>query len=408
MSAITPPLSFQQLNFTAWGNPLPLITGTKQYTSAFYVALSGSDMLLFSFIYSAPAGFACIRIKQDGTSCIYLSTNYNKNFNSSPPAISNSSTVQQISATNFVLNNGHGDIYYFVLPTYFASGARFIVPEVSFTPPSPCGVGALQASFYDAVNNLSAYEFVQPFPDASNIYASIYKGAYGGASLLTGGFIGNFPNGSDGFDRTSLALPPYVANYSGISDCYYYTRGGIAFQNIGATALPYQALGFSGIRINNGATLSCGGNGTTESYVETVGSYTVYLGNYELLQSGIPNQLTTQNTSNNGIVDSPNASAVSGESCVWAFSPNQIILFWTGGLAYIVASWIVGNYLVVAIGNQGNPNPASLALYRAPIENFVPYLGPLPPRPLYNYARGVPIHANAPRFSGYRRSRIIL
>ncbi len=320
----------------------------------------------------------------------------------------NSSAVQQISSTNFVLNNGNGGIYYFVLPSFFAPGATFIVPEVDFTPPSPCGVGALHASFYDAINNLSAYEFVQPFPDASNIYASIYKGAYGGASLLTGGFIGNFPNGTDGFNRTSLALPSYVANYSGIYDCYYYTRGGIGFQNIGVANLQYAALGFSGIRINNGATLVCGGNGATESYVETLGTYTVYLNQYPLLQSGTPNFLTNQTTYNNGVVDSPNASAVCGESCVWAFSPNQVILFYTGGLAYIVAGWIVGNYLVVAIGNQGNPNPASLALYRAPIENFTPYLGPLPPRPLYNYARGVPIHANAPRFSGFRKSRIIL
>ncbi len=407
MSAISPPLSFQQLNFTAWGAPLPLITGTQSYTPAFYVALSGSDMLLFSFLFNVP-GFACIRIKQDGTSCIYLSTNYKKNFNLHPPAMGNFSAVQQISSTNFVLNNGNGGIYYFVLPSFFAPGATFIVPEVDFTPPSPCGVGALQASFYDAINNLSAYEFVQPFPDASNIYASIYKGAYSGASLLTGGFIGNFPNGTDGFNRTSLALPPYVSNFSGISDCYYYTRGGIAFQNVGASGLPYQTLGFSGLRINNGATLVCGGNGTTQSYVETVGAYTIYLKNYPLLQSGTPNNLTTQNTSNNGVVDSPNAIAVCGESCVWAFSPNQVILFWTGGLAYIVAGWIVGNYLVVAIGNRNNPNPASLALYRAPIENFAPYLGPLPPRPLYNYARGVPIHANAPRFSGFRKSRIIL
>ena len=407
MSAITPPLSFQQLNFTAWGAPLPLITGTRQNTKAFYVALSGSDMLLFSFMFSVP-GFACIRIKQNGTSCIYLSTNYNKNFNSVPPAIANFSAVQQISPTNFVLNNGNGGIYYFVLPTYFGPGATFIVPEVSFTPPSPCGVGALQASFYDAINNLSAYEFVQPFPDASNIYASIYKGTYGGASPLTGGFIGNFPNGSDGFNRTSLALPPYVSNWSGITDSYYYTRGGIGFQNVGASALAFQTLGFSGIRINNGATLVCGGNGTTESYVETVGAYTIYLNQYPLLQSGTPYNLTNQTTTNSGAIDSPNANLVSGESCVWAFSPNQVILFYTGGLAYIAAGWIVGNYLVIAITNPNNPNPASLALYRAPIENFTPYLGPLPPRPLYNYARGVPIHANAPRFSGFRKSRIIL
>ena len=408
MSAISPPLSFQQLNFTAWGAPLPLITGTQQYTSAFYVALSGSDMLLFSFLYFYP-GFACIRIRQDGTSCIYLSTNYKLNFDSQPPRIENFSAVQQVSSTNFVLNNGNGNIYYFVLPSFFAPGATFTVPEVEFTPPSPCGVGALQASFYDAINNLSAYEFVQPFPDASNIYASIYKGAYGGAQPVTAGFIGNFPNGSDGFNRTSLALPPYSSNFSGMTNgTYGYTRGGIVYATVSYIALAYAALGFSGIRINNGATLVCGGNGTSESYVETLGAYTVYLNQYPLLQSGTPNFLTTQNTYNNGVVDSPNASAVCGESCVWAFSPNQVILFYTGGLAYIVAGWIVGNYLVVAIGNQSNPNPASLALYRAPIENFAPYLGPLPPRPLYNYARGVPIHANAPRFSGFRKSRIIL
>ncbi len=408
MSAISPPLSFQQLNFTAWGDPLPLITGTQSYTGGFYVALSGTDMLLFSFLYFNP-GFACIRIRQDGTSCIYLSTNYKLNFDSQPPEIANLSAVQQISSTNFVLNNGNGNIYYFVLPSFFAPGATFAVPEVEFTPPSPCGVGALQASFYDAINNLSAYEFVQPFPDASNIYASIYKGAYGGAQPVTAGFIGNFPNGSDGFNRTSLALPPYVNNYSGIvAGTYAYTRGGILYASVGSVSLVYQALGFSGIRINNGASLACGGNGSTESYVETIGAYTVYLNNYDLLQSGTPNILTTQATRYSGVVDSPNAAMVCGSSCVWAFSRQQIILFFTGGMAYINAAWIVGNYLVIAIGDPNDANPAALSLYRAPIETFTPYIGPLPPRPLYNYARGVPIHANAPRFSGFRKSRIIL
>ena len=405
MGAIVPPLDFQQLNFVGWGDPLPLITGTGQYTPAFYVALSGTDMLLFSFLYFEP-GFACLRIKQNGQSCIYLSTTYKKNFDTQQPYIENLSSVQQISATNFVLNNGNGGIYYFVLPSYFGAGETFIVPEITFTPPAPCGVGALTNSFYDAVNNLSAYEFVQAFPDADNIYASIYKGAYGGATPITSGFIGNFLTGTDGFNRTSLALPPYINNYSGIvSATYNYTRGGIFYQNIGNVSLSSMVVGFSGIRINNGAPLECGGNGTTQSYVETIGAYTIYLQNYALLETYPSSFLITQNTYNNGVIDSPHACAVSGYSCVWAFSPNQIILFYTGGLAYIIASWIVGNYLVLLIGNAVN---SDYALYRAPIINFRPFMGRTMPRPLSNYARGVPIHANAPRFPALKTPRIIL
>ncbi len=404
MSAIAPPLSFQQLNFSAFGDALPLITGTGNPSRAFYTALSGTDMLLFSFLYFVP-GFACIRIKPNGQSCIYISTNYKTNFNTEPPFLANFSAVQQISGTNFVLNNGNGGVYYFVLPSYFSSGATFIVPEVVFTPPPPCGVGSLINNFYDGVSGLSAYEFAQSFPDASNIYASIYKGAYGGATPITSGFIGNFPNGSDGFNRTSLALPPYVSNWSGISDSYYYTRGGIAFQNIGAVALPFAALGFSGIRIRNGATLSCSGNGTDQSYVETVGAYTIMLGDYSLLQSGTPNILASQKATNSGSIDSPNAAMVCGESCVWAFSPNQIILFWTGGLAYIAAAWLVGDYLYIAAQNNATP---ILTLWRAPVVTFMPFMGKLPGRPLYNYARGVPINRAAPFFSGYKKSRIIL
>ena len=105
------------------------------------------------------------------------------------------------------------------------------------------------------------------------------------------------------------------------------------------------------------------------------------------------------------MVDSPHACAVSGESCVWAFSPNQIILFYTGGLAYISASWLVGNYLVLLIGNATN---SQYALYRAPIINFQPFMGRSMPRPLSNYARGVPIHAQSPRFPAIKTPRIIL
>ncbi len=690
---VNPPLSYQSIPIAPYGGTLPLLTGTGQHGSpgAYYAALSNGDMLLFSMFYPA-AGFACLRIKQSGESCLYVSTSYKAAMATSAPYLINTSAVQQINQTNFILNNGNGGVYYFVLPSYFSNGATYVVPDTyafaargiqfgtwtgsnntaelvdqygnpissanvsaiyrddwqgnqllyptartneilasvlgntdwswqngslttgqsspdggtgatlyldnstngehnfypyprSLTPvmgqpyvfsqviknggnnyamlafdnsgevqskgydlttglptsyvpsrssnfnylgegiislgngwwwiwlcastnfnnttlnpvvwqaPSvadltnvnyvgtgtgvvafqsqletgtsptslinvpagtgpitltdytlsgttvnlaqdpaatakttwygtgvaapdlatPCGVGSLINSFYDAVSGLAAYEFAQSFPDASNIYASIYEGSGSGAVPITAGYIGNFPNGSDGFNRTALALPPYIGNYSGMQDCFYYTNGGVGFQNVGSNGLPYQNVGFSQIRINNGATLSCGGNGTTESYVTTENSYTIPLGNYPLLQSGQPNLLILQESYNCGALDSGNACLIgigSNDAVLGAlaYNQNQVLLFnFTGapGL-WMAGCFMIGDWMYV-VGYEGHgSNPAQLLLYRGPIINFPSYLGPLPPAPLYNFARGVPINRSAPWIPPNRTPRIPL
>ncbi len=678
-NTVNPPLSYQSIPIAPYGGTLPLLTGTGQSGSpgAYYAALSNGDMLLFSMFYPA-FGFACLRIKQSGESCLYVSTSYKAAMTTSAPYLINTSAIQQINQTNFILNNGNGGVYYFVLPSYFSNGATYVVPDtyefiargipfgtwtgnnntaelvdqygnpissanvsaiyrndwqgnqllyptartnvqpysntfgvnyqsqpvtvtdnvadpaggttatefswstnptvwnltnfygtsvpagtyvgmqidlnlsgvpagvgiltcyvgestsqggllatfttgaspsvsagtltpigngfyrwsvifpVSATIPNlmwvwhgystsgslvlvnrmitipsqysesvfngsyiptpstapvtltdytlsgttvtfaqdplatakttwygtgvsapdlvtPCGVGSLINSFYDAISGLAAYEFAQSFPDASNIYASIYEGSGSGAVPITAGYIGNFPNGSDGFNRTALALPPYIGNYSGMQNCFYYTNGGVGFQNVGGSGLPSQNVGFSQIRINNGATLSCGGNGTTESYVTTENSYTIPLGNYPLLQSGQPNLLILQESYNCGALDSGNACLIgigSNDAVLGAlaYNQNQVILFnFTGapGL-WMAGCFMIGDWMYV-VGYEGHgSNPAQLLLYRGPIINFPSYLGPLPPAPLYNFARGVPINRSAPWIPTNRTPRIPL
>lgn len=401
---VTPPLSYQALDLQPFGAPLPLITGTGQYTTAFYAKLSNGDLLLFSFLYVVP-GFACMRIKQTGESCLYVSSNYQINFNSHQPAIENLSSVQQITATNFILNNGNGGVYYFVLPSYFAPGATYVVPEIAFTPPAPCGVGLLINNFTDNVSGLTAYEFAQAFSDASNIYASLYGP---GNVLITGGFIGNFPNGTDGFNRTALSLPVPSYNYYGIvSGTYAATNGGIELSTWGYASPSLMALGFSQIRINNGATLACGGSGSTQSYVTTETAYQINIGNYPQFQTlGIYNNFAVQDSWHNGAIDSPNACLLGLTNAAVGFSQNQLILFDFQGAAYVAACWLSGLWIYVCLGNPSYPNPAMLKLYRAPVLNLNSTLSNGVPAPLYNYARGVPINADPKVFPRYSTPRI--
>ena len=129
-NTVNPPLSYQSIPIAPYGGTLPLLTGTGQSGSpgAYYAALSNGDMLLFSMFYPA-FGFACLRIKQSGESCLYVSTSYKAAMTTSAPYLINTSAIQQINQTNFILNNGNGGVYYFVLPSYFSNGATYVVPD---------------------------------------------------------------------------------------------------------------------------------------------------------------------------------------------------------------------------------------------------------------------------------------
>lgn len=342
----------QNVELTAQGAPFYFPFKVYGENQQFYAHMVGGDLVCFLPDYFN-GGFWAIRIKANGTWCCYFSTTFYANL-SAAHFIENNSSAIPAGPNAFVLNTGAGQSYYFVLPTAFIPGGYVLVPEITFTPPNPCGAGSLTNTFIDSARGLTAYEFVQSFGDASNIWAAIYSGLSGNSpKLITQGFIGNFPNGQDGFNRLSLQLPPYIYNFSGVSSpTYYYTRGGVAYSGISQSEPQNAYTGQQQIDVIAPGGLECGGSGNAANYVTSNGIYSA-------LQSDYPQIEVTSNVYNCGCSD------ILG-TAVWTMPAPQGMLLSNNqligqinliGMAQQVAAASIGSggNLIVLGASLGNP-----------------------------------------------------
>jgi hypothetical protein len=217
--------------------------------------------------YYGEFGFVAYRVKRDGTCCAFQKENVQQNLFVLNPGYNN----RQIGAATFITQGTSGTIQSFTIPDVFSPGGYFFVPNDTFNPPSPCGSGNLTNTYYDAQNNLVAYEFINAFPDDSFIYAAIYEfGAYS-RDLLNGGFIGVFPSNVDGFNLSTLDLPDNVnANVSNGPGSLRYQGGSLGYAttnssefNVGATKISI---------VQGGAPLNCA-DSNSQTYVTTTSAY---------------------------------------------------------------------------------------------------------------------------------------
>lgn len=239
------------------------------------VGSSYGDMICFSSIYTSNGGyhgFQLVRIKKDGTWCVYTSSDVNQ-----LPRFQTGYNCRQIGPNTYTVNTttGGGADYIITLPDMFVAGGNFRLSAPSTKPNAPCGVGGSSNVFYMPQQGIVAYEYTQALAGNTNYWASIYEGDLINLTLVNAGYIGNRTNPIDPFNRTQLSLPlPFSSlitgsgslnNPSFMNGAYVYygpATGGTKY--FGAVQYVYNT---------NNVPLVCGGAGNAYTYISTTNQW---------------------------------------------------------------------------------------------------------------------------------------
>jgi hypothetical protein len=365
---LPPILGGLQLHLAQIGTTIPPLPNTGRYCYA--SALKGGFLYGDAFFwnntltqnsYYSTWGMQGYRIKRDGSNCMYMDfarlNSGGLQFNPYSP------NLFQIGPNLFVMTgSGGGPLIQYQMPDMFQSGQTLNVSAQNVNAPPPCGVGSLQSTFYVPSQNLVAYEFVQPFEVASNIYASIYSTSPT-LQLINAGFIANVEPGQNAFDLTSQSLPPYVSSeyQTGAALGNLAFQGGNSFYFSNGESNPYY-LGGTGLQIvQDKYPLVCDQNSPNYgTYVTTTNAFN--WSSDQLTQVPAWNNIAYGSTSFNGFVsENPNifVMGVGNGNQLLIFSPFFIAIFnlnvnVTTGVLFKDGTLIAldGN---AAIGNQGFP-----------------------------------------------------
>jgi hypothetical protein len=186
---------------------------------------------------------------------------------------------QQLSPAGYSCE-GIGVFYSGVIPPTLEPNTVKILEPFNVNPSPPCGVGVLTKTFYDNTKNLVAFEYDNSFAEDYFCYAAIHQiNNFGLSGLVNGGFIGLFTPGNDGFDRTSLNLPPYVTDALSVftGGCLGYQSGSYYYDSSGSTGYPANGTIQNSI-VQGGNKLSCDTSlANTQTYVVSSGGVTTLL-----------------------------------------------------------------------------------------------------------------------------------
>lgn len=349
------------LSLSLLANIPPSLFYNRLYAGAnFYAQILNKELYVFTFSLTPP-GLCILRIDKNGNFCVYMTPGFFTVANSNQyfEAIAGSSA--RIFSNFFILADGAGNTYYWKPPATFTNKTRVIINPFNFqaqllcTPITPPSYG-INGVFVDSVSGLVAFEYVQGFSNASNIWASIYKNNV----LINSGFIGNFPNGQDGFNRITLALPSNISLSGPDASQYYYSSSGVAYTNFGQTT--NGETGLINIKINNGAVLNCS-NSNNLVYVEasTVTSFNAKdYPQFSLIAANAYNCAASE-------VPTFTLFANSGAGC-FGFTQNTIYILQTPIGPNVTGYFADGTFLVLSPDGAGGTNiySASFAINADP------------------------------------------
>lgn len=103
----------------------------------------------------------------------------------------------------FLCYNGNGSTYYVQIPSLFVPNGWIVIKPYVFNAVAPCGTGIANAAYYDSRRKLVLQSFIHSFALDTDWYANVYAANNSGLTLLTGGYIGNFPNGVNPLVKSS-------------------------------------------------------------------------------------------------------------------------------------------------------------------------------------------------------------
>jgi hypothetical protein len=234
----------------------PLACIVNGYFSLFYACCTGGNP-------SHSTGAVLYSWDEIGNVCIYHTADF-INANPLTHDLANADVVKQSGNAFLFSFVGNSTIYKFVVPNVFRAGITYVLPPSSLAIPAPCPGGAYNSTIFLGQQKLIAYEFIQDFALATNYWASIYdeQGAFKG-----GGFIANYPNPFDPFDRTQSVLPPTVFTT-------YYKNGMNVYGNFGSAPSASQVIGWDNPYLNGDPSqLVCGGSGNLDVYCAAINQF---------------------------------------------------------------------------------------------------------------------------------------
>ncbi len=222
-----------------------------------FVFNDGSDLILIQpgSGTNGGYGFRAYRIGTDGSLSGFQTTPFSAGYGDP------SRLAMPLGAAHYLVNTAHPGTYIVQIPA--VKNGKIYSMKWGFTSLSnPCIGGAPSALFVDAANGYLGAEFIQPFQFASNFFASTYKITQAGVYLMTTGFVGNEPNGSDPYNQTQLNSAPYIGGTGLNSGLFSYQQNGIyAANNIEASSQPYWTTQISSVEIFLGSDTACPING---------------------------------------------------------------------------------------------------------------------------------------------------
>jgi hypothetical protein len=233
-------------------------------------ALFFSDMVLSTHAGVRQGGFFALRIKKNGSWCYYRDIQQ----------LSNSildwagNNCFQLGNANFSANN-----FQVTIPDAFSQGQMIVLNNTYKIPDPPCGTGTFHDSFFDPVKNKVIYRYINSFPDDYFNWVNVYDQTPNGQTFSVGGYLGVYPQGSDGFNRASLTLPPFVSpNYrTNGAGSLAYQMGTTYYNTISASG--FWSIGGSRQKViiadnDQGEPLNCvTGNSNTFVYQEPLFNY---------------------------------------------------------------------------------------------------------------------------------------
>lgn len=350
--------------------PIPLIVFPNASASpleGYYCFFDGTYCLAFMIGYGNNQ-IICIKINPVTLQwCIYSNVAHKTTFNGN--CNDTQSFCRQLGKGLYLWNDGDGRSGYFRVPDYFAPGQYIVVPQQSFLAVNPCGGGTLNATYYDGVKNILAYEFSDNHPISQNYWINICKATNNGVTSIANGYLGNFPSNTDPFVKQSFAFP-FSNSYSGAANgLYAYDQNGaVYFFDVRQFPHPYFfGYGVPSIVYNN---LSCSVPNNGQSYVTLQQSW--------MVQESLVGLTTFAGTQTCGAQLPLGTAMFAGGGGTYTRSilfatPNYGVMINSNRYTYEQGAWYCGNGLFCQMGNY-TPYGTAVApgFYVGTVPGFVP------------------------------------
>lgn len=215
------PFSAVTVSFGA-PNITPYVIERGQYESL-YVHTDGQFGYAVGMDYASDKFYIIVLRFSDLAICIY-SNSQTKSFNGILDG--NDSYCRFVGNGLFNCYNGNSSTYFVQIPSLFIPNGWVTLNPLTFNPVPPCGVGIVHSAYFDSTKKILLQSFIKTYPETTDWYASVYAANNSGFAYITGGFIGNFPNGVNPLLKGAAGGWTYFGTSNAAGNGAFYTSKG--------------------------------------------------------------------------------------------------------------------------------------------------------------------------------------